>query len=285
MYVNVDLFEQAGVKVPYDGWTWSEFEAACRKITALSDAAGVRRAEDLRRVLPALAGHRCGNMVWTFGGEFFGDGGGISATSSLDEPPAQAALEFIQPRAPRRKDRLQPDRRHRTTAGRNSSPATSAASARSGAGWSPRYKSDHQLPVGRRPRAVQARRRTRPSMIYYTAWTMSAKTQAPGGVLQADEVSVRRRGGDRAVAPGAGDPAAEERRVLEGFSRAARAAEASTRKVFLDAIEYSRIAADPARAGVGRSWSTSKIDNSIKLGAVRHAEQREGDRARCGWTS
>jgi ABC-type Fe3+ transport system permease subunit len=36
-YVNVDLFEQAGVPVPYGGWTWDEFDDACRKIAALSD--------------------------------------------------------------------------------------------------------------------------------------------------------------------------------------------------------------------------------------------------------
>src|SRR5437868_1795274 len=32
-YVNLDLFEKAGVKVPYEGWTWDEFTDACRKIT------------------------------------------------------------------------------------------------------------------------------------------------------------------------------------------------------------------------------------------------------------
>lgn len=35
MYVNLDLFEQAGVEVPYDGWTFAELEEAARKITDL----------------------------------------------------------------------------------------------------------------------------------------------------------------------------------------------------------------------------------------------------------
>ena len=40
MYANLDLFKRAGVKVPYDGWTWDEFEDAMRKISALEDPNG-----------------------------------------------------------------------------------------------------------------------------------------------------------------------------------------------------------------------------------------------------
>ncbi|MEM6313508.1 MAG: extracellular solute-binding protein [Planctomycetota bacterium] len=35
MYINVDLFEQAGVPIPRDGWTWDEYEHATRKIDNL----------------------------------------------------------------------------------------------------------------------------------------------------------------------------------------------------------------------------------------------------------
>lgn len=34
MMVNVDLFEQAGLEVPYDGWTYDEFLAAAEKLTS-----------------------------------------------------------------------------------------------------------------------------------------------------------------------------------------------------------------------------------------------------------
>src|ERR1019366_5553824 len=34
-YVNLDLFKAADVPVPYNGWTWDEFEADMKKITAL----------------------------------------------------------------------------------------------------------------------------------------------------------------------------------------------------------------------------------------------------------
>ena len=33
MLVNVDMFEAAGVEVPYDGWTYEEFLTACEKLT------------------------------------------------------------------------------------------------------------------------------------------------------------------------------------------------------------------------------------------------------------
>ena len=35
MYVNLDLFERAGLRVPYDGWTWAELAEDARKITDL----------------------------------------------------------------------------------------------------------------------------------------------------------------------------------------------------------------------------------------------------------
>src|SRR5262249_57190334 len=40
MYVNLDLFEKAAVRVPYDGWTWDEFEADMKKIRALNGQPG-----------------------------------------------------------------------------------------------------------------------------------------------------------------------------------------------------------------------------------------------------
>lgn len=33
MFVNVDMFEEAGIEVPYKGWTWAEFREAAKKLT------------------------------------------------------------------------------------------------------------------------------------------------------------------------------------------------------------------------------------------------------------
>ncbi|HQY89312.1 MAG TPA: extracellular solute-binding protein, partial [Tepidisphaeraceae bacterium] len=81
-YVNVDLFERAGVRIPYDGWTWDEFEADMKKIRALDTG----KPNDPRiyggtfQIWPDTLLE----IVWTFGGDFFGPGGFRDVT--LDEP-------------------------------------------------------------------------------------------------------------------------------------------------------------------------------------------------------
>ena len=57
MYVNVDLFNKAGIPVPYKGWTWDEYQADIKKITELTGTPGGRRPHDLRRLHRNLARH------------------------------------------------------------------------------------------------------------------------------------------------------------------------------------------------------------------------------------
>jgi multiple sugar transport system permease protein len=97
MWVNVDLFNKAGVKVPYDGWTWDEYADACRKIRALSD-----RGEFAGRQIYGgnieIWSDSLRNLVWTFGGDYFGkkpDGSPNFTDVTLDQPPAQEALEMV----------------------------------------------------------------------------------------------------------------------------------------------------------------------------------------------
>lgn len=84
MYVNLDLFEQAGVDVPYDGWTWDEYRQAMAKI----DALGPDIHGGVIKTWPMVLR----NIVWSFGGEYFGDD---FMDVQLDEPGAQAALQMI----------------------------------------------------------------------------------------------------------------------------------------------------------------------------------------------
>lgn len=94
MYVNLDLFEQAGVEVPYDGWTWAEYESAMRKITDLSTPQ--RKVwGGMLQLWPATIL----NIIWTYDGDFFAvdeDGRADFSDVTLDQPEAQAALEMIQ---------------------------------------------------------------------------------------------------------------------------------------------------------------------------------------------
>ncbi len=90
-YVNLDLFEAAGVPVPYDGWTWDEFEDVMRRITALNGKPGFERRRIYGGVLQIWP-DTLRNILWTYGGEFFGDS---FHDVVLDEPAAQEALQMI----------------------------------------------------------------------------------------------------------------------------------------------------------------------------------------------
>lgn len=90
MYVNVDLFKEAGVAVPYQGWTWDEYERDMKKIAALSHSNG--HGEIYGGVLntwPTVLR----NILWCYGGDFFG---GDFHDVTLDDPGSIAALEMIQ---------------------------------------------------------------------------------------------------------------------------------------------------------------------------------------------
>ncbi|GJM18075.1 MAG: hypothetical protein DHS20C14_02880 [Phycisphaeraceae bacterium] len=90
-YVNLDLFEAAGVPVPYDGWTWDEYADAVAKIQALGTVpdrptrpvyGGVIQTWDW-----VLMSH-----VWTFGGDYFA---GDFTDPTVDDPRTLEALQFL----------------------------------------------------------------------------------------------------------------------------------------------------------------------------------------------
>ena len=90
-YVNKDLFQAAGVAIPYGGWTWDEFEADMKKITALNGR-------------PKFAGRKIYGgdfqiwpdtlraLFWTFDADFFGK---TFRDVTLDSPRSQQALDMI----------------------------------------------------------------------------------------------------------------------------------------------------------------------------------------------
>ena len=92
-YVNLDLFQKAGVPVPYDGWTWDEFEADIEKDhrpdATRQDSSGREIYGGCFRLWPDTLR----NVLWTYGGDFFGPGGFSDVT--LDSPQSQDALQMI----------------------------------------------------------------------------------------------------------------------------------------------------------------------------------------------
>jgi ABC-type sugar transport system permease subunit/ABC-type glycerol-3-phosphate transport system substrate-binding protein len=90
MYVNCDLFKQAGIEVPFGGWTWDEMEADCKKISALPpDAAGRNYGAVLNTSWPLVFQ----NVIQTFGGGFFQ--GADFSNVILDSPEAVAGMTMI----------------------------------------------------------------------------------------------------------------------------------------------------------------------------------------------
>src|SRR5262249_25158433 len=74
----------------YDGWTWDQFEDAMRKIAALNPPG--QQKQIFGGFFP-LWPDTLRQIVWSFGGEFFGPGG--FRGPGFGSPQAQAALEMI----------------------------------------------------------------------------------------------------------------------------------------------------------------------------------------------
>jgi len=90
MYVNCDLFKQAGIAIPYGGWTWDEFFDDCKKISKLpADAAG----RDYGAVFNAWPGMiQC--LMRCYGGDLFN--GSDFTHITIDTPAGIKALSVIQ---------------------------------------------------------------------------------------------------------------------------------------------------------------------------------------------
>jgi multiple sugar transport system substrate-binding protein len=84
VYVNLDLFEEAGVKLPQEGWTWEDFRRAAIALTG-DGVRGVGIEPSIIRLAP---------FVWSNGGDIVDD---LEAPTrmTLDDPAAREALEFF----------------------------------------------------------------------------------------------------------------------------------------------------------------------------------------------
>ena len=84
VYYNTDLFDQAGVEPPGEGWTWDDFRAAGEALTA-GDVRGIGIEPSVIRLAP---------FVWSNGGDIVDDLK-VPSTFTLDTPEAREALDFL----------------------------------------------------------------------------------------------------------------------------------------------------------------------------------------------
>jgi multiple sugar transport system substrate-binding protein len=84
VYYNADMFEQANLELPAEGWTWDDFLAAAQALTQ-GDTYGLGTDADLIRLAP---------FVWSNGGDIVDDPDNPT-TLTLDQGPAREALDFF----------------------------------------------------------------------------------------------------------------------------------------------------------------------------------------------
>lgn len=87
MFYNKTMFEHAGVALPTAEWTWQDFAAACKKLTADTDGDGI--VDRYGAILNDF-----NMLVWAFGGEVFDDRYAPTACT-IDSRRAIEALRFV----------------------------------------------------------------------------------------------------------------------------------------------------------------------------------------------
>jgi ABC-type sugar transport system permease subunit/ABC-type glycerol-3-phosphate transport system substrate-binding protein len=99
-YVNLDLFEKAGIDwraIQKNGWTWDEFEAATRKVRDLNSRPEFAGRE-IYGTLFQLWPDTLRNLLWTEDADFFSrkpDGSPDFRDVALDTPGAQRAIDRV----------------------------------------------------------------------------------------------------------------------------------------------------------------------------------------------
>ncbi|HEV3472079.1 MAG TPA: sugar ABC transporter substrate-binding protein [Actinomycetota bacterium] len=84
VYFNTDLFAEAGIDPPFDGWSWEGFRSIGEQLTK-GDVRGIGIEPSIIRLAP---------FVWSNGGEVVDDLESPT-TFTLDDPSSREALEFL----------------------------------------------------------------------------------------------------------------------------------------------------------------------------------------------
>jgi multiple sugar transport system substrate-binding protein len=91
VYLNKDLFEEAGVALPDQDWTWDDFERIAKQLTRDLDGDGRNETfgTQVRRVF-----YLWQPWVWAAGGDVLSPDG-RQATGYLNSPQTEAAIKFL----------------------------------------------------------------------------------------------------------------------------------------------------------------------------------------------
>ncbi len=252
LYVNVDLFKRAGVPVPYNGWTWDEYESAVQKITALSTPQ--------RRIYGGMFGlwdATLLNIIWTFGGDYIGED---FRDLKLADPRTQEAMEMIR--------RLRMDERtvYNPTGiakdgGQEFLLGNIGVIGPLGRWMTPTYRSIQNFEFD----VVPLPYKTQPvSNIFTNAWAINSRSEQPEESLALLRYLVSAPGQEQMARLGLAIPSMKSVAYSDAFHAPGQFPANS--KVFLDAIEVSRIQQYP------RETEFRNIINQVTESAIQQGQ-------------
>jgi multiple sugar transport system substrate-binding protein len=91
MYVNLDLFDRAGVKPPEATWTWDDFVESARKLTNRTPASGATPTFGVADFFLFLNDSPSYSITRAFGGEWFNE---AWMASTIDSAATVEAIQF-----------------------------------------------------------------------------------------------------------------------------------------------------------------------------------------------
>jgi multiple sugar transport system permease protein len=256
-YVNKNLFRAAGIPIPYNGWTWDEFLADMQRIKDLSklpEFAG----RDIYGANFELWPATLRNILWTYGGDFFGPGGFRDV--ALDSPQSQQALQMIC------KARLEDKTVFNSTGidkdgGQEFFNGNIGCDGPVGRWKMPFYKDIKsfewdQVPVPYKTSPV--------SPVFYTAWTLSSKTRYPDQAYELMKFLCGRDGQIASAHLGLAVPSLKSVAYSDDYLNPPELPK-NNAKLFLDAISYARLGQLPPEAEFVRIVG-DHITRSIQMG-------------------
>ncbi|MEZ6190397.1 MAG: extracellular solute-binding protein [Phycisphaerales bacterium] len=271
MYANLNLFKRAGVRVPYDGWTWDEFDDAMQKISALQDPNGEVYGAVIASWALVLR-----DVIWSHGGDYFKGSDFFDVT--LDNPEGIAALERI------RRMRFDDKTAFNAASGVDAQVLGEQEFYTGRIGvvgpigrWRvPRFRSIDTfqwdvIPMPHTPGVPQS------SAIATTAWAMSSTTRHPDEAFKLMKFFCGPAGQKLTALSGLAVPCI--RSVAESDDFLQPGQEPKNARLFVDLIDISRIGQLPAGSEFIRILQ-DETDRSIRLNqqsaaqAAEHVQQR-----------
>jgi ABC-type sugar transport system permease subunit/ABC-type glycerol-3-phosphate transport system substrate-binding protein len=269
-YVNLDLFHAAGVPIPYNGWTWDEFEAGMRKITALGGTPGFENRRVFGGVLQ-LSSKTLQNILWTYGGDYFGPGGFRDV--AIDSAACQAALKMIV------RTRLTDKTVYNATGvdkdgGEEFFNGNIGCIGPIGRWMTPRYKDITRFKWDVVPVPYQVKPA---SQLFYTAWTMSSKTAHPDECYELMKFLSGRQGQVAMARLGLSVPCLKSVAFSSDFLSPSGLPRINS-QTYLDALRNARIPQMPREPEFVRLVD-DKITKSIQMGRETPLQSAEAIKA------